>query len=337
MGLNGSNTQIFICYRCNSGLFMAKNLADYLRKKGYKVYYGDNNSTYAEICMMIELCNDFIVILNENALNFCVDLNDKMRSEILYAYKLRKNIILAQDQVKFSQYPSLPTELEFLRYLNWTPINPQLFDASMSVLIGRMVTPSPQAIVWQWFKRLKWVFLLLIGIVLVLMAYIYWPIPLKEVEDEDKEIVISVPAEWAAVTQHLDSKDWPESLTLLLSYMGSDCGITVTVSDFSEEEVKVMGALSDEAFIKLLKASVTSNGGQFIKTEVKEMFHKKMYVTDYMLNTFVYNTISFRGRELDDIYYYDIAIYYLSKMNMIERNRLLNTFDKMVGSFKELN
>ena len=303
---------------------MAKNLADYLRKKGYKVYCGDNNSTYAEICMMIELCNDFIVILNENALNFCVDLNDKMRSEILYAYKLRKNIILAQDQVKFSQYPSLPTELEFLRYLNWTPINPQLFDASISVLIGRMVTPSPQAIVWQWFKRSKWVFLSPIGIVLVLMAYIYWPIPLKEVEDEDKEIVISVPAEWTAVTQHLDFTDWPESLTLLLSYMGSDCGITVTVS-------------SDEAFIKLLKASVISNGGQFIKTEVKEMFHKKMYVTDYMLNTFVYKTISFRGRELDDVYYYDIAIYYSSKMNMIERNRLLNTFDKMVGSFKELN
>lgn len=336
MGKDGSNTQVFISYRCNSGLFMAKNLADYLKKKGYKVFYGDHNNTYAEICKMIETCNDFILILNEGALNSCGDLNDRMRNEILYAYKLRKNIILAQDQVKFSQYPSLPVELEFLRYLNWTPINPQLFDASMSVLMDRLVTPSTQAIIWQRFKRLKWAFFASVCMLLGLMAYVSWPLPLKEVQDKDKEIVISVPDEWVEMTRHINEDEWPESSTLLLSYIGNECGVMVSVSDFSEEQEKLVAALSDEMFIKLLKATILSNKGEYVKTEIKEMFHKKMYVTDYSMNSFAYKTISFRGKDLEDVYYYDIVIYYPSKMNRIARSRLLKTFDKIVGSFKEL-
>lgn len=138
--------QVFISYRRGSGLYMAKNIATFLTQKGYRVFFDytsmRNGEFNTQIYDAIAEAKDFILVLSESALDRCNDNNDWVRNEVLYAKKHKKNIILATDQNKF-QYPQvLSEELDFLRRIDWTPIDAKLFDGSMKLLQKRLKSSS---------------------------------------------------------------------------------------------------------------------------------------------------------------------------------------------------
>lgn len=319
--------QIYICYRYDSGLYMAKEIADFLKRKGYNPFMDDNSSTYLEIAKMIELCDDFILVLNEKALHACIEENDKIKHEILYAHKLNKNIILAQDQIKFLEYPVLPPELEFLQYLNWTPINPQLFNASMNVLTQRLRTVSNHRTL---LKKAVWgtAGVILCGIVLA--GYLFWPIPLKEITSEYDEIVLSVPEKWTDVTEQVDLSEVFGDDPLLVC-IGNDCGIMVTEG---EDSLKIISSMSPLELIEQVKTNILSKGGKYLKTNARTIYGEKMYTRKYIFNSYIYEAITLKG-EFESDSYYDILFYYPEKMNILQQVRLSNNFDRIIESFKE--
>lgn len=87
---------VFISYRRDS--YESANLiATRLKSAGYSVFFdletmrpGKFN---VQLYSVIEGCQDFVLVLPENALDRCSDDEDWVRKEVLHAMKHKKNII----------------------------------------------------------------------------------------------------------------------------------------------------------------------------------------------------------------------------------------------------
>jgi hypothetical protein len=111
---------IFLSYRRKGGYETAKHLYDLLSRDGYKVSFdidtlrsGDFDT---ELLKRIEECTDFILILNKEAFDRCLDTSidpkqDWLRNELAYAIEKKKNIIPVMLD-GFTQYPeNLPADI----------------------------------------------------------------------------------------------------------------------------------------------------------------------------------------------------------------------------------
>lgn len=85
---------IFISYRRDGGDMMAHILYERLTQKGYSVFQdveslrsGKFNTAIYE---KIEQCKDVILILPPNGLDRCIDEEDWVRKEIIFALKNKK-------------------------------------------------------------------------------------------------------------------------------------------------------------------------------------------------------------------------------------------------------
>lgn len=134
---------IFISYRRDGGDMMAHILYERLTQKGYSVFQdveslrsGKFNTAIYE---KIEQCKDVILILPPNALDRCVDEDDWVRKEIIYALKNKKNIIPIMLR-GFSWPEELPKEIADIRYLNGLEANTEYFDQFLVKLCDFFVT-----------------------------------------------------------------------------------------------------------------------------------------------------------------------------------------------------
>lgn len=165
---------VFISYRRGTGLYMAKNIATYLRSHGYNVFFDyesiENGVFDKQIFTAIENSNDFILVLTEDALNACANQEDWVRAEIMCAKKYCKNMVLATDAERFNSYPdNLPSELDFLKMIDWTPIHPKLFEGSMKMLTKRLKSRSNKL-------RMLYAFgTVVLALILCLTGYLYYP------------------------------------------------------------------------------------------------------------------------------------------------------------------
>lgn len=96
------NNDIFISYRRNGGFVVARHLYDLLRHDGYSVSFDldtlRNGNFDTQLLERIKECKDFILVLNEGALDRSIDPNfdrnnDWMRRELTVGLAENKNII----------------------------------------------------------------------------------------------------------------------------------------------------------------------------------------------------------------------------------------------------
>ena len=142
------STQIFISYRREGGEALARLIYDRLSKKNYRVFLDVeslrsgmfNNALYKKI----EECEDFLIVLPENALNRCVKPEDWVRLEIEHALKLNKNIIpIMMRNFKFPE--TLPDSLQTLPNHNGLGASMELFDAVMEKLTKQLLISKPSS------------------------------------------------------------------------------------------------------------------------------------------------------------------------------------------------
>lgn len=134
ISLKNPKYQVFISYRRETG----ENLAQLLY---YKIS-GDGYSTFLDVKKMhsgkfneqiynaIDECDDFILVLSENALDRCSESNDWLRLEIEYAFKTNKNIILVFGR-NFRFPDSIPLSIKQIKDYEGVTANSEFFDATI--------------------------------------------------------------------------------------------------------------------------------------------------------------------------------------------------------------
>ena len=158
------STQIFISYRREGGEALARLIYDRLSKKNYRVFLDVESlrSGMFNIALYkkIEECEDFLIVLPENALDRCVDPEDWVRLEIEHALKLNKNIIpIMMRNFKFPK--EMPPTIEKLRSYQGLGASMELFDGTMEKMI-KMLISKPDSALFGTVKKY------LIGFIVVL-------------------------------------------------------------------------------------------------------------------------------------------------------------------------
>ncbi len=161
---------IFISYRRDGGDMMAHILYERLTQLGYSVFQdveslrsGRFNTAIYEI---IEQCKDVILVLPPNALDRCVDEEDWIRKEIVYALQNKKNIIPVMLR-GFSWPEELPKEIEDIRYFNGLVANTEYFDQFLIKLCDFFVS-KPNSVSKGEFRQKHYMRVaLLVGVALV--------------------------------------------------------------------------------------------------------------------------------------------------------------------------
>lgn len=241
---------IFISYRRGSGLYMAKNIASSLSSMGYKVFF-DYTSTVngvfdQQIFKAIESAHDFILVLSEGSLDSCYKNDDWVRMEVMHAKKHNKNFILATDAERFKQYPSnLPSEMNFIKKIDWTPIHPKLFEGSIQLLKKRLKTKRN---LWkQVTVAITAVALILIG----LLLYIYIPTNnTKTFVSDEVERTVEMLTDYERIEDADDFDDvFPDEMEVLFVFSSTSNRADKTyflVEDFEEIDGEKLGKDDDE-------------------------------------------------------------------------------------------
>lgn len=130
---------IFVSYRRTS-FESARLIAEQLRSAGFTVFFDvetlRSGKFNEQLYKVIEKCNDFIVVLPENALDRCSDEEDWVRRETCYAMQCRKNIIPVM-LANFTWPDPMPQGMEELRnYQAITATSHEYFDLAMKRLLG---------------------------------------------------------------------------------------------------------------------------------------------------------------------------------------------------------
>ena len=161
------STQIFISYRREGGEALAHLIYDRLLQKNYRVFL-DVESLRSGIFNIalykkIEECEDFLIVLPENALNRCVDPEDWVRLEIEHALELKKNIIpIMMRNFKFPE--TLPDSLKTLPKYNGVGASMELFDAVIEKIIGMLIS-KPNLAPFDIVKKYLIVFIAVLAII----------------------------------------------------------------------------------------------------------------------------------------------------------------------------
>lgn len=149
----GTQYDIFLSYRRKGGYVTAKHLYDLLSRDGYSVSFDidtlRNGDFDIELLKRIDECTDFIVILNEGALDRTLDptvdpKRDWLRNELAYALKRNKNVIPVMLD-GFTEFPdNLPTDIARVQKKNGPKYDQYYFDDFYRKLKDVFLeTPSP--------------------------------------------------------------------------------------------------------------------------------------------------------------------------------------------------
>ena len=146
---------IFISYRRQGGHETAKHLFDLLSRDNYTVSFdidtlrsGDFDT---ELLKRIDECTDFILILNQGALDRSLDLrfkreNDWLRNELAYALEKNKNIIPIMLN-GFTGFPdNLPDDIVKVVRKNGPKYDQYYFDEFYNRLVSRFLESRPREI-----------------------------------------------------------------------------------------------------------------------------------------------------------------------------------------------
>jgi len=134
---------VFISYRRDGGEYLAHNLYERLKDKGYSVFQdieslraGNFNTALYDV---IETCKDVVLIIPPNGLDRCFNDDDWVRNEISYALKLKKNIIPIM-MPGFSWPEKLPDDINEIRNLNGITASTEYFNEFLEKLAGFLVS-----------------------------------------------------------------------------------------------------------------------------------------------------------------------------------------------------
>ena len=148
---------VFLSYRRKGGFETAKHLFDLLTKDGYKVCLdldtlreGDFDKA---LLSRIDECQDFIIIIDSNAFERCVNSdydpkNDWLRQELAYALKQGKNIIPVL--LSGASFPdNLPPDISQIAYKHGPSYSLEYYDSFYGKLKEFMHTKKvPTQRVW---------------------------------------------------------------------------------------------------------------------------------------------------------------------------------------------
>ena len=137
--------QIFISYRREGGEALAYLINERLSAAGYKVFYDMESLTSGKfntkLLEVIDVCEDILVVLPPRALDRCIDENDWLRLEIIYALKKGKNIIPVM--MKGFDWPdTMPEEMLELKNYNGVAVTFDFFDGVMMKIVKYLTTTS---------------------------------------------------------------------------------------------------------------------------------------------------------------------------------------------------
>lgn len=132
--------EVFVSYRRTGGREVARNVTERLSLKGINTFFDYDSLRDGkfndQIFEAIDQCNDFILILSENALDRCINPDDWVRHEILYAIEKKKHIILLVVE-GFVDFPAIfPEELNELRSIQFHYLDNRFYEESIKNLIG---------------------------------------------------------------------------------------------------------------------------------------------------------------------------------------------------------
>lgn len=155
---------IFISYRRQGGFETAQLIAQFLKHRGYNVFFDLENLREAgkfntQLISVIENCKDFIVIFPPNEVERLYETDDWVRQELACAIRHGKTIIpvLLRD-FKFPK--ELPDDINEVRFYQGVAAGDyNYFDASMEKI--RELLTSKKRTSWHPYKTLLFPFLLL--------------------------------------------------------------------------------------------------------------------------------------------------------------------------------
>lgn len=128
---------VFISYR-RTGFETANLIAEKLRSMGYSVFFDVESlrggKFNEQLFQVIDKCTDFVLVLPKDALDRCVDKDDWVRKEVMYAMLKQKNIVpvMLND---FDWPDPMPSGMEDLKdYQAVTASDRNTFDLAMQRL-----------------------------------------------------------------------------------------------------------------------------------------------------------------------------------------------------------
>lgn len=166
---------IFVSYR-RTAFDTASLIAEKLRNAGYRVFFDVDTLTGGkfneQLLEVISDCNDFILVLSENALDRCNDAGDWVRRETMCAIEHKKNIIpVMLDGFTWPQ--AMPQSMEELQmFQSITATSHEYFDMAIQRLIGYLKS-TPTKPLKRWLTK-GGVVLGIIVFVLVIAALVLW-------------------------------------------------------------------------------------------------------------------------------------------------------------------
>lgn len=139
---------IFISYRRSSGKNYARTIKPELEKRGYNVFLDfDELSDGVFDRRIMDAINEapvFLMILSEGALDRCVNEDDWVRAEILYAKEVGKHIVPIEVDKTFRKMPeTVPEEIRSLLGAHqFSQIDTEtLLQESMDKLVEKRIDP----------------------------------------------------------------------------------------------------------------------------------------------------------------------------------------------------
>ncbi|MBQ6562375.1 MAG: toll/interleukin-1 receptor domain-containing protein [Clostridia bacterium] len=138
--------QIFISYRRDGGEDLARLLEENLKDRGFNVFFDveslRSGAFNTALFSKIDECADVLVVLPPHGLDRCVAKDDWVRQEIAYALKQEKNVIPILMR-NFSFPPTLPEDIEKIRYMNGIAANSEFFSAVIEKLVTHFLKSLP--------------------------------------------------------------------------------------------------------------------------------------------------------------------------------------------------
>ncbi len=148
---------IFLSYRREGGFETSKHLYDLLTRDGYSVSFDidtlRNGDFDVQLLSRIDICKDFIIILNKDVFTRTIDpktkrQDDWVRVELAYALQKNKNIIPVMlkgfDPAVFEM---LPKELLGIKTKNAPSYSTDYFDSFYEKLKEQFLQSKPQTII----------------------------------------------------------------------------------------------------------------------------------------------------------------------------------------------
>ncbi len=203
-------TQLFISYRRSTGLYLAKAIADYLRKKGYSVFFDyssmHNGEFNKQIFKAIEEADDVLFIWSEQALANSSNAEDWVRQELLSAYAHHKPITIIKDDGNTENIEITQPELQFLNDCPRISVTLNTFSDSLARL-RKTLRAKPTLLTGKLLKKYKWILGALLLIAGLTGIYSYTPLPSEEVTEKYNDYVLSVPRSYIDITDDIEESE----------------------------------------------------------------------------------------------------------------------------------